>query len=128
MKTTLFSIAAALAISSMSVVHAQDTSVQVNANPARYYVTPGEFADFKNAYRLTNGQVLKFTQSGNRYFTQLDNGERVRVFALSPDQFVTADGAKIIFSDGGESVGVANFEKLPMAAKLPDNTTMMARR
>ncbi|HEX8405947.1 MAG TPA: gel scht [Duganella sp.] len=136
MKTTLSSIAAALviAVSSMSAVHAQDPSVQINANAkaayttASYYVTPVEFADFAHAYRLTNGQVLKFTQSGNHYFTQLDDGKRVRVFALSRDEFVTADGAKMIFGEGGDTVGVDNFEKLPMAAKLPPNTTMMMAR
>lgn len=142
MKTTLSSIAAALvlAVSSMSAVHAQDTSVQINAKAqataeakaqiesANYYVTPVEFADFAHAYRLTNGQVLKFTQSGNHYFTQLDDGKRVRVFALSRDEFVTADGAKMIFAEGGDAVGVDNFEKLPMAAKLPPNTTMMMAR
>lgn len=135
MKTTLFNIAAALAItvSSLSAAHAQDASVQINATAgatsAHYHVTPAEFADFAHTYRLTNGQVLKFTQSGNHYFTQLDNGKRVRVFALSRDEFVTADGARMLFAEGGDTVGVDNFEKLPMAAKLPANTSiMMARR
>ena len=128
MKTTLFSIAAALALSSMSVAHAEDSSVQIKANPSRYYLAPGEFAEFKNTYELTNGQILKFTQSGNRYYTQLDKGERVRLFAVSPTAFVTAAGTRISFSEQGETVGVSNFEKLPMAAKLPANTMMMARR
>ena len=135
MKIALSSIAAtfAIAIASMSAAHAQDASVPVKAKAvtqsASYYVTPVEFADFAHAYRLTNGQVLKFTQSGNLYFTQLDNGQRVRLFALSRDEFVTADGAKMIFGEDGETVGVDNFEKLPMAAKLPANTSiMMARR
>lgn len=144
MKIALSSIAAtfAIALASMSAAHAQDASVPINAKAgakadakavgaqsASYYVTPVEFADFAHAYRLTNGQVLKFTQSGNLYFTQLDNGQRVRLFALSRDEFVTADGAKMIFGEDGDTVGVDNFEKLPMAAKLPPNTSiMMARR
>ena len=45
MKKTLFSIAAAaLVLTSMSAAHADDSSVQIKAKPARYYVTPGEFA------------------------------------------------------------------------------------
>lgn len=128
MKTTLFSIAAALVLSSMSVAHAEDSSVQIKANPSRYYLTPAEFADFKNTYELTNGQILKFTQSGNLYYTQLDKGERVRLFAVSPTAFVTAAGTRISFSEQGGTVGISNFEKLPMAAKLPANTMIMARR
>ena len=131
MKTTLFTIAAALAmtsLTSMSAVHAQEGSVQIKAKPSRYYVTPGEFATFKNAYELTNGQILQFTQNGSRYYTQLDKGERVRLFAVSPTEFVTEAGTRIIFTEQGETVGVNNFEKLPMAAKLPANTMIMARR
>ncbi len=128
MKTTLFTIAAALALTSMSAVHAHEDSVQIKAKPARYYVTPGEFAEFKNAYELTNGQILQFTQSGNHYYTQLDKGERVRLFAVSPTVFVTEAGSRIVFTEQGETVGVSNFEKLPMAAKLPANTMMMAHR
>ncbi|HWW70251.1 MAG TPA: gel scht [Duganella sp.] len=128
MKTTLFSIAAALALTSMSVAHAEDSSVQIKARSAHYYVAPAEFADFRHAYELTNGQILQFTQNGNQYYTQVDKGARVRMFAVSPTVFVTEEGTRIIFSDEGESVGVSNFEKLPMAAKLPANTMMMARR
>lgn len=128
MKTTLFSIAAALVLSSLSVAQAQDSSVQIKAKPAQYYVTAQEFADFKHAYRLTNGQVLQFTQNGNHFYTQLDKGERVRLYAVARDKFVTADGTEIIFAEQGEGVGINNFEKLPMAAKLPANTIMMARR
>lgn len=131
MKKTLFSIAATLvltSLTSMTAAHAEDSSVQIKAKPARYYVTPSEFADFKNTYELTNGQILQFTQTGNHYYTQLDKGERVRIFAASPTVFVTEAGTRIIFSDQGQTVGVSNFEKLPMAAKLPANTMMMARR
>lgn len=131
MKKTLFSIAATLvltSLTSLTAAHAEDSSVRINAKPARYYVTPSEFADFKNTYELTNGQILQFTQTGNHYYTQLDKGERVRIFAASPTVFVTEAGTRIIFSDQGQTVGISNFEKLPMAAKLPANTMMMARR
>lgn len=128
MKTILFSIAAALAISSMSVAQAQDTSIPIQAEPARHTVMQEDFADLTDAYKLANGQILKFTENGGRYFTQLDKGKRVELSALSRGEFVTADGAKLIFSDDGHTVGVDNFEKLPMAAKLPANTTMMMAR
>ena len=128
MKTILFSIAAALAISSISVAHAQDTSTPLKAEPARRSVMQADFADITDAYKLANGQILKFTQNGARFFAQLDNGKRVELSALSHGEFVTDDGAKLIFSDDFLTVGVDKFEKLPMAAKLPVNTTMMMAR
>ena len=112
----------------MSAAHAQDSSVHIKAKTASYYVTPGEFADFKNTYRLSNGQLLQFTQDGNRFYTQIDKGQRVRIFASSPTVFVTDAGTRIVFTEQGDTVGIDNFEKLPMAAKLPANTMMMARR
>ncbi|SEN69071.1 hypothetical protein SAMN05428959_102927 [Duganella sp. CF517] len=132
MKKTLSSIAAAAlvmtSLASMGAAHAEDSSVHINAKPTRHYMTPGDFAEFKNTYELTNGQMLQFTQNGNHFYTQLDNGERVRIFASSPTEFVTEAGTRIKFTDEGDTVGLSNFEKLPMAAKLPANTIMMARR
>ena len=131
MKKTLSSIAAALvlaSLTSMTAAHAEDRSVHIKAKPARYHVAPGDFADFRNAYELTNGQILRFTQSGNQFYTQLDDGQRVRIFASSPTAFVTEAGTRIVFTEQGETVGFSNFEKLPMAAKLPANTMMVARR
>lgn len=132
MKKTLSSLAAAalalISLTSMTAAHAEERSVHITAKPARYYVAPGDFADFRNAYELTNGQILRFTQSGNQFYTQLDEGERVRIFASSPTAFVTEAGTRIVFTEQGETVGISNFEKLPMAAKLPANTMMVARR
>ena len=132
MKKTLSSLAAAAlaltSLTSMTAAHAEERSVHITAKPARYYVAPGDFADFRNAYELTNGQILRFTQSGNQFYTQLDEGERVRIFASSPTAFVTEAGTRIVFTEQGETVGISNFEKLPMAAKLPANTMMVARR
>ncbi len=134
MKTTPFGLAAALAIAiaSMSAVHAQDTGggMMENSSPdtGRFHVMPFEFADVNQAYRLSNGQVLKLTQTGNNYYAQLDHGKRVRLYPQSDKEFVTADGARVIFGDDGDTVGVDNFEKLPMAAKLPANTTITVAR
>ena len=129
MKTTrLIALAAALVLSSLSIAHAQESSVQITTKPSRYYLPASDFADFKNTYELTNGQILKFTQSGNLFYAQLDKGERVRIYAVSPKAFVTDAGTRISFADEAETVGISNFEKLPMAAKLPANTMMMARR
>lgn len=129
MKTILAGIAAALALSSLPVVHAEDMSVQIKP-PAlqRYHLLEQDFHDFKSTYQLENGQQVTFSSRMNHYFSQVDDGERVRIYAISPTAFVTASGARIEFREKGETVGIANFEKLATNSKLPANTIVMARR
>lgn len=130
MKTTLIALAAALAFSAVPAVHAQqlqENIPQVKVSSS-FYVSPSELADYTNAYRLTNGQIVRFTQSGNRLYTQVDKGRRVRVIPVSNKEFISEEGARIVFRDYGDEVGISNFEKLPMAQILPANTMVVARR
>ncbi|MET0322300.1 MAG: gel scht [Duganella sp.] len=132
MKTTLIALAAALVLSALPAAHAQDATPQIKVGApqahAGYVVTPGQFADFANTYRLANGQKVVFSQFGNRYYAQVDHGKRVRIQALSENEFVTAQGTQIVFRDYGDEVGISNFDKLPMAQALPGNTWVVARR
>jgi hypothetical protein len=132
MKNTLIALAAALTFSALPAAYAQDSTPQVNVgapqSAATYTVTPNQFAEYAFTYRLSNGQKISFTQSGNRYFAQVDHGKRVRIRALSDHEFATEQGAHIMFREYGDEVGINNFEKLPMAQVLPANTMMVARR
>lgn len=129
MKTILAGIAAAFALSSLTLAHAEDMSVQIKS-PAlqRYHLQEQDFHDFKNTYQLENGQQISFSARMNHYYTQLQDGEKVRIYAVSPTAFVTDSGARIEFREKGEVVGISNFEKLSVAGKLPANTMVMARR
>ena len=127
MKTTLIALAAALAFSAIPAAHAQDTMQQVKVS-GRSYVSPQEFQEYASAFRLSNGQKVQFTQSGNHYFAQVDQGKRVRIRPVSSNEFVTESGARIVFRNAGDEVGISNFEKLPMAQVLPANTMVVARR
>ncbi|RFP16711.1 gel scht [Duganella sp. BJB488] len=127
MKTTLFGVVAALAFAAMPAAHADEASVQIKGGLNRLHLQQGDFANFKNTYQLTNGQTLTFSQRMARYYTQLDDGQRVEIYAIAPDKFVTANGTRFEFSDVGESVGVANFARLPLA-KANGETIVVARR
>jgi hypothetical protein len=129
MKTILAGVAAALALSSLTAVHAEDMSVQIKP-PAlqRYHLLEQDFHDFKSTYQLENGQQITFSARMNHYYTQLQDGEKVRIYAVSPTAFVTASGARIEFREKGDTVGISNFEKLSVAGNLPANTIVMARR
>jgi hypothetical protein len=129
MKTTLIALAATLAFSALPAAHAQtETSMQQVQVSGRYLVTPEDFTEFANTYRLTNGQKVKFSQSGDRYFAQVDTGKRVRIVPVANQEFMTADGAYIAFRSYGEEVAITNFDKLPMAQPQPANTLVVARR
>jgi hypothetical protein len=134
MKSTLFSIAAAITLLGASALaQAQDSSVQVRASDTpktahRYYMQPYEFSDYRGLYQLTNGQRIAFRERMNRFYATLGDGEPVRIFPTSRNTFLTAEGAHIEFRDEGDTVAIANYERLPMAGNLPANTIIMAKR
>ncbi|RZT08411.1 hypothetical protein SAMN05216319_3175 [Duganella sp. CF402] len=130
MKTILAGVAAALALSTLSLAYADDMSVQITQrSPQRYYLQEYDFHDFKGTFLLENGQEITFSSRMNHYYTQLGNGERTRIYAVSPTAFVTENGARVEFTDKGETVGIANFGKLPGAGKLASgDAIVMARR
>ncbi|WP_332852836.1 gel scht [Duganella sp. S19_KUP01_CR8] len=128
MKTTLFGVVAALAFAAIPAAHADDTSVQIKGGSQRFHMMQEDFADYKNSYRLTNGQILKFSQRQAHFYAQLDKGQRVEIFAIGKDQFVSDAGTRFEFSDAAENVGVANFGRLPMAQATTGDTIVMARR
>jgi len=128
-------IAATLAVSAVSLAQAapQTTadasggSVHISAS-SRYYVTPNDFRDFQNRYQLANGQVITFSQRNAHFFTQIDDGAKVEIHATAPGVFFTDAGARIRFIDSGETVAIADFDRLPLAANAPAGTMMMASR
>lgn len=130
MKTTLFAFAAAIALSSLSVAHAADPTVQIRpvSTTSGYYLTPEQFLEFANHYQLSTGQKISFNKSGTRFYLQLNKGKEVRIRPVAANEFVTDAGTRISFVDGADTVRIANFERLPLAGDLPANTIVMASR
>lgn len=126
MKTTLFGVVAALALATVPAAHADDTSVQIKGGISRVHLLAGDFTAYRNAYQLTNGQVLTFSQRMTRYYAQLDDGQRVEIFPVALDKFVTASGTRFEFRDA-DNVGVANFARLPLAKAIGE-TIVVAHR
>lgn len=131
MKTTLLSLAVAAALSIAAVASAApdatpSESVKISAN--RYHMEPQEFQDFQSAYHLSNGETMRFTRQVGRFYTEIKGQPRVEIYAVGPAEFVTSAGSRMSFAEDGEALTVSNYERLPMVAKLPANTTVMARR
>lgn len=129
MKTILLGVVAALALTSLPVVHAEDTVNIERPRVTRYHMDASEFRSFANRYALSNGQQLAFKQAMTSRYVQLDDGEFQRIYATSPKTFVTESGVRFEFRDEGDTVAVTDFAKLPLAkAGIGKDLVMASRR
>jgi hypothetical protein len=135
MKTVLSGIVAVLALSAVSLAYAEpqvigDRADSVNIKqPARHYMMlPQDFQDFVAAFALDNDQTVRFSKSNRHFYTSVDDGVKVEIFAVGPDEFVTNAGTRIKFEDQASKVVISNYERLPMVAQLPANTVVVASR
>jgi len=132
MKSTVLSIAvaAALSLAAIGVQAAPESAgetVQIKA-PAGFRFEPQQFDDFNYAYDLDNGASVRFSRRVARYYAQLEGSPKVEIFPVAPNEFVTRAGARVTFADEGWTLSINNYERLPMVAKLPANTIVMAKR
>jgi hypothetical protein len=129
MKSTLIGVVAALALSTFSVAHADDSSVSVPAARALHYqMQPDEFRPYHNTYMLANGQRISFENKLTKLYATLDRGRPVRIYATSQNTFVTDAGVRFDFQDDGENIAISDFQKLPRARAAADGTTIMVAR
>jgi hypothetical protein len=130
MKTILLGVVAALALTSLPAVHAEDrVDVKAARTPARYFMAASEFRQFSNRYELQNGQQVVFKQFMTQRYVTLDDGQQLRIYATSPKTFVTESGVRFEFRDDGENLAITDFAKLPLAkAGSADGMVMAAAR
>lgn len=131
MKTIFLGVVAALALTVLPAVHAEDTRVSIKApqvsHVPHYYMAGEEFRPYRNTYLLQNGQKITFKQRVSRLYAVLDEGEWVRIYATSPKTFVADSGAHFEFREEGEEVAISDFQLLPLAkVDNPNQSVMMA--
>jgi len=127
MKSILLGVVAALALTSLPAVHAEE-SVDVKAarTTHRYNMEPSEFRQYANRYELKNGQQIVFKHYMRQRYATLDDGQYVRIYATSPQTFVTESGVRFEFRDEGETVAITDFARLPLAKAGSVDGLMMA--
>ncbi|WP_343728540.1 gel scht [Duganella sp.] len=132
MKTTLLSVAVAAALSITALAHAappDNESVKISAPAAAdFRFKPQDFSDYLYSYALSNGDRLKFSQKVAHYYAEVNGHKKVEIFPVAPGEFVTQAGTRISFQDSGYELTIDNYERLPMTAQLPANTTVVASR
>jgi hypothetical protein len=105
-----------------------NTTVKIQA-PQNYKLYRGGFDDYANSYALSNDKTIKFTQSGGHYWARLKLEDRVELFPVAANVFVTAAGTRVEFRDRGEEVVIENFERLPMSVAMTEtNVRVVASR
>ncbi len=135
MKKTLLTIAAAMALISLSTAYAgpqvqadaKSETVQIKASEG-FHMQPQEFDDYAYNYYLSNDDKIKFSRRVSHYYAQVYNEKKAEIFPVAPGVFMTAAGTRIEFQDAGFSVVISNYERLPMASTLPADTMVVAGR
>lgn len=56
-----------------------------------YYITPYEMLDVYGAYPLSNGETLRITREGRRYFADMRSFGKVEIVAVDSIVFVSKD-------------------------------------
>ena len=117
-KLMMLSAVAALMLGG-SAMAADDTTVQIKAAAqSTYKLAPDEFRDYNASYALSNGNAIRFTQSGRHYWARLKDGDKVELFAVEPRVFMTAAGTRVEFQDEGDQLVIDNYERLPLAVAM----------
>ena len=82
-----------------------------------YKLAPHEFDAYAGSYRFDSGETLKVWQQGTRYYSQLKNQARHELMPTAAGNFIATSGARIEFSEDGNTVAVSQFNKLMVAMR-----------
>jgi hypothetical protein len=82
-----------------------------------YKLAPHEFDTYVGSYRFDSGDTLTVWQQGTRYYSQLKNQPRHELMPVAAGRFIATSGAKVDFSEDGNTVAVSQFDKLMVAAR-----------
>jgi hypothetical protein len=125
----LSAVAALLVGGSALAAGPDDPTIQIKAPSTTYKLYNGEFKDFAHNYALSNDKYIRFTQSGRQYWARLHGENKVQLYPIAANVFVTAAGARVEFQEQGDQVVISNYERLPMAVAMSEtNVRVVARR
>ncbi|SFU88830.1 hypothetical protein [Pseudoduganella namucuonensis] len=121
----------AVACAAQAQPSAPPESIQIKASgAAAYRLAPREFEQFARAYLLDNGIVIHLYQRRQRFYTQLYNEAPVELYAQAPGKFSTANGARLEFTDDGDTIAITRLDRMPYSGLtpiVPDRVYMASR-
>lgn len=130
MKIVSCSLAAIAVSACMSSAYAQQQGQVASATEAvepvqtvtvtarRFHVTPQEFKDYEYTYVLSNSDVVRFSRRVGRFYVAIKGQPTVEIFPAAAEQFVTRDGARLVFADEGDKLTIDHYELLQAASEV----------
>lgn len=106
------------------------STVQVTAPPGSFTLTAEQEHYVEGSYRLSNGWRLDVRTAAQHIDATIDDRRSLRLFALSPDRFVSRDGnVSMEFNRGpaGDDM-VMRYRPDPRLAQVIVLTTRLAQR
>lgn len=103
----------------ISVAETSPTVDTVSVTARRFHMEPIEFLGYEYSYPLSNGDVVKFTRKVLHYYVTIKGLPPVEIFPTAVDQFVTAGGAKLLFTEDGDALTIDHYEAIQAASGLP---------
>ncbi len=99
-----------------SATQAAQAMESVTVKARRFHMEPQQFSDYEYSYVLDNKETVRFSRKVGRFFVTLKGHPPVEIFAAANDQFETTNGARLVFSEGGEALTIDHFEALQAAS------------
>jgi hypothetical protein len=110
----------------LSAATAPDPVESVTVTARRFHMEPRDFATFEYEYVLNNGDIVRFSRRVGRFYVGLRAKPTVEIFPTTADQFVTKDGAQLVFTEGGDALNIDHYETLQAAFGIPVTTATAA--
>lgn len=91
----------------------------VTVKARRFHIEPQEFKDYEYEYGLDNGEAVRFSRRVGRFYVAIKGQPQVEIFPTASDRFETRDGAKLVFTENGDSLTIDHYELLQVASGVP---------
>ena len=109
---------------------ASGSTVFVTAPPKAIFVAPSDTDAIKGAYEMSNGWRLDVKSASKGIVARIDDQRPMRLIAVAPDRFVTADGnVEMQFNQGdfGDNMTMSYVPSSRLAERIEIRSTVAAR-
>ena len=116
-------------------LHAQEKTQAISATEAsqpvqtikisgarRVHLEPQEYMAYEYEYSLSNRDTVRFSRRVGRFYVEIKPNPAVEIFPAAAGQFETKAGARLVFTDGGDSLDIDHYELLQVASGVTVTT------
>jgi hypothetical protein len=101
----------------ISVREASQPTQTVKVSGARrVHLEPQEYMAYEYEYSLSNRDSVRFSRRVGRFYVEIKPNPAVEIFPAAAGQFETKAGARLVFTDGGDTLDIDHYELLQAAS------------